>query len=242
MVTSAAGKNLIKRFEGIRLNSYKDSVGVYTIGYGHTSGVTKNMHITSAQAETFLNQDIAKCEAALNKYQAKYNFNQNEYDALISFTFNLGAGNLKKLLKYGLRKKSEIADKIPAYNKAGGKVLQGLVRRRDAERTMFLTPYKEFMCMGVDYSKVFDAGYYASRYTDLMRAFGSDSKALFQHFLVYGMKEHRQAIATFNVDVYIKDPKNQDVVRAFTVNGVLDIPKVYQHYCEYGYKENRRAV
>ena len=242
MVTSINGRNLIKSFEGCKFTAYKDSVGVYTIGYGHTSGVKAGMKITKTQAETLLNQDIAKCEAAVNKYMKKYNFNQNEYDALVSFTFNLGSGNLDKLTLKGLRSKAVIGDKILAYNKAGGKTLSGLVKRRTKERALYITPINNLSCIGVDYSHVFNAAYYANKYSDLRNALGNDAMALFDHFLLFGMDEHRQAIATFNVEKYISYPENADVVKACTVNGVLDYKLVYKHYCEFGYKETRRAV
>lgn len=248
MVTSATGRNMIKKFEGLRTRAYKDSVGVCTIGYGHTNGVRVGMTITKSQAEQLLSQDIVIAEKAVNIYQDRYKFNQNEYDALVDFTFNLGAGNLNKLLQKGLRKKSVIADKILAYNKAGKSVLNGLVKRRNEERTLFLTPVKSnTVAMGVDYSKVFDAAYYAERYSDLKVAYGSDANALFQHFLVYGMNERRQAIAGFDVDIYLKDKDNADVLAAVTKKDskgkeYIDYPKAYRHYCEFGFNEGRRAI
>ena len=130
------GLALIKNFEGCRLTSYQDSVGVWTIGYGHTSGVSKGQTITQAQADAFLKADCASAEKSVNSY-SKYNWNQNQFDALVSFTFNCGSGNLKTLLNNGQRTISEISAKITAYNKAGGKVLQGLVNRRTAEKELF---------------------------------------------------------------------------------------------------------
>lgn len=243
MVTSNAGRNLIKQYEGCKLKAYKCPSGVYTIGYGHTKGVKADMRITKAQAEDLLTQDLATAESAVNIYVKRYSLNQNEYDALVSFTFNCGAGNLNKLCNKGLRKKSAIADKMLAYNKGNGKVLAGLTARRIEERKLFLTPVST-VAMGVDYSHVFDANYYANRYSDLKKAYGTDAKALFEHFLVYGMREHRQAIATFNVDKYVSYPENTDVVKACTNQDTkeLDIVKVYKHYCEFGYKEKREAV
>lgn len=133
------GIALIKKFEGCRLTSYQDSVGVWTIGYGHTSGTTKGQTITQTQADAFLKSDCASAEKSVNSY-SKYNWNQNQFDALVSFTFNCGSGNLKTLLNNGQRTISEISAKITAYNKAGGKVLQGLVNRRAAERELFDKP------------------------------------------------------------------------------------------------------
>lgn len=133
------GLALIKRFEGCRLTAYQDSVGVWTIGYGHTSGVRKGQAITQAQADSFLKSDCASAEKSVNSY-SKYNWNQNQFDALVSFTFNCGSGNLKTLLNNGQRTIAEISSKITAYNKSGGKVLQGLVKRRAAEKELFDKP------------------------------------------------------------------------------------------------------
>lgn len=134
---SKTGFDLVKRFEGCRLKAYQDSVGVWTIGYGHTAGVVKGQVITQAQADAYLKSDCANAEKHVNNYNNIYHWNQNQFDALVSFTFNCGSGNLKTLLNNGQRTISEISAKITAYNKAGGKVLQGLVNRRNAEKELF---------------------------------------------------------------------------------------------------------
>lgn len=134
---SNTGLELIKRFEGCRLKAYQDSVGVWTIGYGHTVGVLNGQVITQAQADIYLKTDCANTEKYVNNYDSIYHWNQNQFDALVSFTFNCGNGNLKTLLNNGQRTISEISAKITAYNKAGGKVLQGLVNRRNAEKELF---------------------------------------------------------------------------------------------------------
>lgn len=134
---SDTGLELIKRFEGCRLKAYQDSVGVWTIGYGHTSGVCKGQVITQIQADAYLKSDCANAEKHVNNYDNIYHWNQNQFDALVSFTFNCGSGNLKTLLNDGQRTIAEISAKIIAYNKAGGKVLQGLVNRRNAEKELF---------------------------------------------------------------------------------------------------------
>lgn len=144
MTISNNGLALIKRFEGCRLTSYQDSVGVWTIGYGHISGVSKGQTITQAQADAYLRADCAGAERAVNSYSGLYHWNQNQFDALVSFTFNCGSGNLKKLLNNGQRTIAEISAKITAYNKAGGKVLQGLVNRRAAEKELFDKPISPF--------------------------------------------------------------------------------------------------
>ena len=137
MKTSQNGIDLIKKFEGCRLTAYKDIVGVWTIGYGHTNGVTQGMKISQDQADIFLRSDVANSEKYVNQYDAIYHFTQNQYDALVSFTYNCGAGNLKKLVNGGQRTIAEISNAIPNYNKGGGKVLNGLVKRRADEKAMF---------------------------------------------------------------------------------------------------------
>lgn len=135
---SQTGLNLIKSFEGCRLVAYKCPAGVWTIGYGHTAGVYEGMKITQAQAEDLLRTDLERYESPVRKYDSKYNWNQNQFDALTSFTYNCGAGNLNKLLSKGTRSIQEIANALPQFNKGGGKVLAGLVRRRAAEKELFL--------------------------------------------------------------------------------------------------------
>ena len=137
MKTSDRGLNLIKSFEGCKLTAYKDAVGVLTIGYGHTSGVKAGDKITQAKADEYLKSDVVTSENAVNKMLTKYKLNQNEFDALVSFTFNLGSKNLLKLTNNYRRNKGEIADAILLYNKAGGNVLKGLIKRRQAERDLF---------------------------------------------------------------------------------------------------------
>lgn len=136
-----AGLEVIKQFEGCRLTAYKCAAGVWTIGYGHTAGVKQGQTITQAQAENFLKQDCEKFERYVNN--ATYvpiteKLNQNQFDALVSFAFNCGAYNLKKLCAG--RNAAQIANAMPKYNKAAGKTLNGLVRRRAAEVALFNTP------------------------------------------------------------------------------------------------------
>lgn len=137
MEVSTNGLSIIKKYEGCKLTAYKDSVGVWSIGYGHTSGVKEGMTITQVQAESYLKQDCANAVKYVNKHNEVYNFNQNQFDALVSFTFNLGATNLTKLTNNDRRTIAEISAKITAYNKAGGKVLAGLTKRRNEEKTLF---------------------------------------------------------------------------------------------------------
>ncbi len=138
MKTSQRGIDLIKQFEGLRLTAYKCPAGVYTIGYGHTRGVKRGMKITEEEASAYLTADLRNSEKAVERYDSIYHWNQNEYDALVSFTFNCGATNLRSLLRNGGRNRSKIAATLPLYRKAGGKVLKGLERRRAAEKALFL--------------------------------------------------------------------------------------------------------
>ena len=133
-----AGLALIKQHEGCRLAAYRCAAGVWTIGYGHTAGVHSGMTITQAQADAYLLQDVAKFEGYVNNpayVPITAKLNQNQFDALASFAFNLGAGNLRKLCKG--RTAAQIALAMPSYKKAAGKVLAGLTRRRKAEQALF---------------------------------------------------------------------------------------------------------
>ena len=140
MKVSQKGLNIIKKYEGCRLIAYKATASekYYTIGYGHYgSDVFKGMRITQAQADAYLVKDVATAEKAVNKYN--YPYTQDMFDALVSFTYNCGAGNLAKLTNNGTRTLAQISARIPAYNTAGGKVLNGLVNRRAAEKALFDT-------------------------------------------------------------------------------------------------------
>ena len=142
MKTSSKGVSLIKSFEGCRLKSYKCPAGVWTIGFGHTAGVKEGDTITQEQADEYLRNDLAKYEKAVMNYDGIYHFNQNQFDALVSFTYNCGAGNLKNLTQSGKRTIAQISEKLLLYNKAGGVTLLGLQRRRAAEKVLFDTPIK----------------------------------------------------------------------------------------------------
>lgn len=136
-----AGLALIKQYEGCRLAAYRCAAGVWTIGYGHTAGVHSGMTITQAQADAYLQQDIAKFEGYVNNpayIPITEQLNQNQFDALVSFAFNLGVGNLRKLCKG--RTAAQIAQAMTQYCKANGKVLAGLRRRRAAEQALFNKP------------------------------------------------------------------------------------------------------
>ena len=134
MHISDKGINLIKSFEGCHLKAYICPAGKYTIGYGHTAGVKMGDKITQAQAEQMLKSDLVIYENHVKSL--KRNFNQNEFDALVSFCYNCGIGCLKTLCKN--RTNAQIAEALLLYNKANGKVLEGLNRRRKDERDLFL--------------------------------------------------------------------------------------------------------
>lgn len=138
MNISAVGLDLIKRFEGLRLKAYKavSTEKYYTIGYGHYgSDVKEGMVITQQQADEYLKKDVASAVSAVNN--TSLILNQFQFDALVSFTFNCGKANLTRLIKN--RTLDEISNAILLYNKSGGKVLQGLVNRRKAEKELFDT-------------------------------------------------------------------------------------------------------
>lgn len=142
MKTGNQGIDLIKEFEGLRLTAYKCAAGVWTIGYGHTEGVTGAMVITEATADELLARDLAKFEAGVSKL-VKVELNQNQFDALVSFAFNCGLANLAKSTLLKKLNATVPADQVAAefmrWNKAGGKVLPGLTRRRAAEAALFVS-------------------------------------------------------------------------------------------------------
>ncbi|EPH35702.1 lysozyme [Acinetobacter gyllenbergii] len=145
MKTSRVGINLITSFEDLRLAAYDDGVGVWTIGFGTTvypSGVRvkKGDVCTKAQAVSFFQHDLRRFEAAVNQ-AVKVVINQNQFDALVSLTYNIGEQAFKDstlLKKLNAGDFMGAADQFPQWNKGGGKVMKGLVRRRAAERELFL--------------------------------------------------------------------------------------------------------
>ena len=140
MKTSNQGKNLIKEAEGLRLDAYKCPAGVPTIGWGHTKGVKMGQHITVQQAEDLLVEDIAPIERLLNAL--KINFRQEQFDALVSWIFNLGAGNFKSSTMYKLiladARDEEITDSLIRWTYSGKQQLPGLMKRRVAEANLFI--------------------------------------------------------------------------------------------------------
>lgn len=140
MKISMSGIKLLKKFEGCRLKAYKATPQekYYTIGYGHYSpDIRANQTITQEQADELLRKDLEKFENYVNNI-VKLRLNQNQFDALVSFTYNCGPGCLKTLVNN--RNYKQIAEAILLYNKQGGKVLKGLVNRRYEEKKLFETP------------------------------------------------------------------------------------------------------
>lgn len=142
--TGAAGLTLIKSFEGLSLEKYRDAVGKWTIGYGHLILPNENFPqaLSKVEAEDLLRADLGTTERGIHRL-VTVALNQNQFDALVAFAFNVGLGNLQnstllRLLNQG--QYQEAADQFPRWNKAGGKILAGLTRRRDAERALFMAP------------------------------------------------------------------------------------------------------
>lgn len=142
MHISDNGVELIAKFEGCRLEAYKCPAGVWTIGYGHTAGVKQEDKLPSVEAaKQLLKEDIGKYAEHVNRCicsgEISFPVNQNQFDALTSFCYNCGAGNLKRLVSG--RNAQAVAEAMLKYNKGGGKVLAGLQRRREEEQQLFLS-------------------------------------------------------------------------------------------------------
>ena len=140
MKTSEKGIELIISFEGFSKKACKcvPTEKYYTIGYGHYGkDVAMDATITKKGAIALLKKDLLSFEKKVDKYNHIYHFSQNEFDALVSFCYNVG--NIDKLTVNGRRSKSEIADAMLRYTHSGGKELRGLVRRRTMERELFLS-------------------------------------------------------------------------------------------------------
>lgn len=137
------GLKLTESFEGLRLRAYQDQGGVWTIGYGHTGrDVYPGQFITQEQAENLLSLDIHLAVAAVN-HLVKVPLNQNQFDALVDFTFNLGPGALtgSRLLRYvNAGRFDEAVDQFLFWDHVNGVRSEGLYRRRKAERDLFNTP------------------------------------------------------------------------------------------------------
>jgi lysozyme len=137
--TSARAIEHIKQHEGLHLKAYLCPAGVWSIGWGHTRSVRKGQQITLQQARDFLDRDVADAERCILQ-NVTVELTQGQFDALVSFVFNLGCGSLRRstLLRHLNAGAHQTASKeFTRWNKAGGRVLRGLVRRREAEQMMF---------------------------------------------------------------------------------------------------------
>ena len=139
MKISNKGIDLIKHFEGCETEAYKCPAGVWTIGYGHIKGVQEGQVITETQAHEMLVEELKEYENyILNAVEV--DLNQNQFDAMVSWVYNLGPTNLKSstlLKELNSKNYNAAAQEITKWNKAGGKVLTGLVKRREAEASLF---------------------------------------------------------------------------------------------------------
>lgn len=142
MKASINAYRMIKDFEILKLEAYRCPAGVLTIGYGHTKNVKAGDKITVQEADELLDDDVAECEHGIESLRLP-NLTQNQYDALVSFVFNLGIGNLGMST---LRKKialnpddKTIKAEFMRWVHADGKVLPGLIRRRDKEAQLYFT-------------------------------------------------------------------------------------------------------
>lgn len=136
---SKDGMEVIRNFEGFRSHAYQDSVGVWTIGYGHTKNVQPTDIVSTAQGYRILAYELVEYENYVKNY-VTVPLHQHQFDALVSWTYNLGPTNLKNstLLKVLNKGRYDLVpDEIRRWNKAGGKVLEGLVKRREAEAQLF---------------------------------------------------------------------------------------------------------
>ena len=139
MKISKNGLDLIKHFEGCELEAYKCPAGVWTIGYGHIKTAVEGMTITQHQADDMLIEEMNEYEGYINN-SVRVDLTQNQFDAMVSWVYNLGNGNLNASTLLKVLNSGDYAG-VPAqmmrWNKAGGKVLEGLTRRRQAEADLF---------------------------------------------------------------------------------------------------------
>jgi lysozyme len=138
---NAAGMSLIEQFEGCRLDAYQDQGGIWTIGYGHTSGVQDGDSITSDQAEAFLAQDLSQAEQQVDD-AVKSEINDNQFAALVSFAFNCGIGALDRstlLADVNNSAFGSAAQEFLKWSHINGIANAGLLRRRQAEKALFET-------------------------------------------------------------------------------------------------------
>ena len=147
MKTSNKGIELLKRFEGLSLKPYKDAIGVATIGYGctcykdGTAVKITDIPISNEQAEALLRETLVQYESGVLEL-VRVPLNQNQFDALVCFAYNVGIGNLKKstlLKRLNDGCYTDAAEQFLRWNRAGGRVLNGLAKRRKLEKELFLS-------------------------------------------------------------------------------------------------------
>ena len=141
MHISEKGLSLIKRWEGFRAKAYRDPVGIWTIGYGHIKGVRPGDYMTEPQALALLREEVKEYEEPVRRAVA-VDLNQNQFDALVSFTYNVGAGAFSQSTLLGLLNQGRYkaaANQFLRWVKGGGRTLPGLVSRRQDERELFLS-------------------------------------------------------------------------------------------------------
>ena len=139
MQISIEGLSLIKKFEGMETEAYKCAAGVWTIGYGHTKDVERGDVWTEAQADDALKHELIEFEGYINDL-VECSLTQNQFDALVSWVYNLGPANLQAstlLKRLNAEDYEDVPSQLKRWNKAGGKVLEGLIRRREAEAKLY---------------------------------------------------------------------------------------------------------
>jgi lysozyme len=150
MTISAEGLTLIMEFEGCELYAYECQGGVWSIGFGHTADVEEGDACTEEQALRWLSEDVSYFEDGVSRLVERDDMTQGEFDALVSFSYNVGLdededtqaeglGDSTLLRLYNEGDRQGAADEFPKWNKAGGEVSEGLTRRREAERALFLS-------------------------------------------------------------------------------------------------------
>jgi lysozyme len=141
LTAGASARKIIEHYESCRFEAYQDQVGIWTIGYGHTKGVYPGQVINMDQVLEFLTEDLVNSETCVNKL-VTVKLSQLQFDALISFTFNLGCGHLQEstLLKLlNQREYNQVSTQMARWNMAGGVIAKGLVYRRQTEGILFDT-------------------------------------------------------------------------------------------------------
>lgn len=139
MNISKEGLVLIKHFEGCELKAYRCPANVLTIGYGHTKNVTEDMEITQQEANDMLDEELIEYCEYIDK-MVKVSLNQNQFDALVAWIYNLGPTNFRNstlLTVLNQERYSDVPEQIKRWNKADGKILDGLIKRREAEALLF---------------------------------------------------------------------------------------------------------